>query len=57
MPQDAYVVMQWLGGIRLRLQGVPHEVPIEEDSGRAESCLGEFEHHAHLQDEVDAFTP
>ena len=34
-------------------QAVAHEVAIEEDGGSAQSGLGQFEHHADLQDEID----
>lgn len=49
-----YVVMQrlvaWAG-----LQAVPHEIAIEEDGSGAERGLGQLQHHADLQDEIDAF--
>ena len=39
------------------LQTAAHQVAVEEDSGGAERRLWELEHHAHLQNEVDALAP
>lgn len=37
------------------LQTRSHEISLEEDGGRAESELGQFQHDAALHDEVDSF--
>jgi len=38
------------------LQAVAHQVAVEEDGGGAERRLRQLEHHADLQDEVDALS-
>jgi hypothetical protein len=38
-------------------QALAHQVAVEKDGGGAQRGLRQLEHHAYLQDEVDALAP
>ena len=50
----SYIMMQWLITWPA-FEAIAHQIAVEEDSGSAQGRLRQLEHHAHLQDEIDAF--
>jgi hypothetical protein len=45
-------LVTWLG-----LEALAHQVTVEEDGGGTKRRLRQLEHHAHLENKVDALAP